>query len=45
MHVRELDSEMDNGDNGTDADLEKHADEMHMMTWQDATHKQMTWQQ
>ena len=28
----------------TDARFEKHADEMQMMTWQNATHKQMTWQ-
>ena len=28
----------------TDASLEKHADEMQMMTWQSATRKQTTWQ-
>ena len=28
----------------TDASFEKHADEMQMMTWQNATRKQMTWQ-
>ena len=27
-----------------DASFEKHADEMQMMTWQNATCKQMTWQ-
>ena len=32
------------GRTGTDASFEKHADEMQMMTWQNATHKQMTWQ-
>ena len=28
----------------TDASFEKHADEMQIMTWQDATRKKMTWQ-
>ena len=28
----------------TDASFEKHAYEMQMMTWQNATRKQMTWQ-
>ena len=28
-----------------DGSFEKHADEMQMMTWQNATRKQMTWQQ
>ena len=27
-----------------DASFEQHADEMQMMTWQNATHKQMAWQ-
>ena len=30
---------------GPDASFEKHADGMEMMTWQNATRKQMTWQQ
>ena len=29
----------------TDASFEKHADEMEMMTWQNAARKKMTWQQ
>ena len=33
------------GGTRTDASSEKHADEMQMMTWQNATRKQMTWQQ
>ena len=32
------------GGTRTDASFEKHADEMEMMTWQNATRKQMTWQ-
>ena len=32
------------GGTRTDASFEKHADEMQMMTWQDATRKQTTWQ-
>ena len=32
------------GGTRTDASFEKHADEMQMMTWQNATRKQMTWQ-
>ena len=41
----------DNGENWeigqlrTDASFEKYADEMHMMTWQSATRKGITWQQ
>ena len=34
----------ENWETRTDASFEKHADEMHMMTWQGATRKQMTWQ-
>ena len=30
---------------GPDASFEKHADDMQMMTWKNATRKQMTWQQ
>ena len=30
---------------GPDASFEKHEDEMQMMTWKNATRKQMTWQQ
>ena len=33
------------GGNRTDASFEKHADEMQMLTWQNATRKQMTWKQ
>ena len=33
------------GGTRTDASFEKHADEMQMMTWKNATRKQMTWQQ
>ena len=35
----------DNGEDGetwTDASFEKHADAMHMMTWQEATCEQIT---
>ena len=38
----------DNGENRgtrTDASFEKHADEMQMITWQNVTRKQVTWQQ
>ena len=33
------------GGTRTDASFEKHADEMQMMTWQNATRKQITWKQ
>ena len=33
------------GGTRTDASFEKHAEEMQKMTWQNATRKQMTWQQ
>ena len=33
------------GETRTDASFEKHADEMQMLTWQNATRKRMTWQQ
>ena len=33
------------GGTRTDASFEKHAGEMQMMTWQNATRKHMTWQQ
>ena len=32
------------GGTRADASFGKHADEMQMMTWKNATHKQMTWQ-
>ena len=33
------------GGTRTDANFEKHADEMQMMTWKNATRKKMTWEQ
>ena len=46
--ARGLDSERTierTGGTRTDASFEKHADEMQMMTWQNATRKRITWQQ
>ena len=42
--ARVSDRETDNGGKGPDASFKKHAEEMQMMTWQNATRKQMTWQ-